>query len=96
MAGIPATKTDIDLRAGEIAANFQRNFGNVVTMQQYLAATPDEELIALGYDAAEVATLKTAFTDLMQLANIWAGAAALPAAKDFRTFVSQLWGVGTY
>jgi hypothetical protein len=30
------------------------------------------------------------------LAQIWAGAAPLPAAKDFRVFVSRLWGVGAF
>jgi hypothetical protein len=53
-------------------------------------------LIALGFTADEVATLKTAFTDLSQLGRIWAGAEALAAPKDFRTFVRRLWGVGAF
>jgi hypothetical protein len=94
--GLPASKTELDARSGDIARAFQKNFGDVVTMQQYLLATSEADLVALGYTSGEVATLKTAFTDLMQLGEIWTGSAALPAPKDFRTFVSRLWGVGAY
>jgi hypothetical protein len=68
----------------------------VVTMQGFLLATPDPELLELGYTADEVASLKTAFADLQQLGEIWTGAEALAAPKDFRTFVSRLWGVGAF
>jgi hypothetical protein len=94
--GLPVMKTEIDTRAGDIARSFQRNFEDVFTMQTYLEATPNPDLVALGYTDQEVAVLKTAFADLTQLATIWNGAVALPAAKDFRTFVRQLWGVGAF
>jgi hypothetical protein len=94
--GLPATKSEIDARAGDLARAFQKNFGDVVTMQQYLLATSEADLVALGYTSGEVATLKTAFTDLMQLGEIWTGNEALAAPKDFRTFVSRLWGVGAF
>jgi len=94
--GLPVTKDEIDARAGDISRAFQRLFGDVVTLQQFLLATPNADLIALGYTDQEVATLKTAFTDLTELANIWIGQAALAAPKDFRAFVKQLWGVGAF
>jgi len=94
--GLPATKQEIDTRAGDLARTFQRAFGDVVTMQNYLLATPNADLEGLGYTAAEVADLKTAFADLQQLGEIWIGAEALAAPKDFRTFVSRLWGVGAF
>jgi hypothetical protein len=94
--GLPVTKAEIDTRAGDLARAFQDHFADVATMQTYLEATPNADLIALGYTDQEVATLKTAFTDLSQLAKIWAGLEGLPAAKDFRTFVRQLWGVGAF
>jgi hypothetical protein len=94
--GLPASKTEIDTRAGDIARTFQKSFGDVLTMQGYLTATSEADLIALGYTSGDVASLKTAFTDLMQLADIWTGNAALPEAKDFRVFVSRLWGVGSF
>ena len=94
--GLPATKQELDTRSGDIARQFQRSFGDVATLQQYLLATSEADLVALGYTSGEVASLKTAFTDLMQLADIWTGHAPLPEAKDFRTFVSRLWGVGAF
>jgi len=94
--GLAVTKDEIDARAGDISRQFQRLFGDVVTLQQYLLATPTETLVALGYSDQDVAVLKTAFTDLTELATIWSGNAALPAAKDFRAFVKQLWGVGAF
>jgi len=94
--GLAVTKNEIDTRSGDLARTFQRLFEDVVTLQGYLSATPDADLIALGYTGGEVATLKTAAADLTQLGTIWAGQAALPAAKDFRTFVRQLWGIGAF
>jgi hypothetical protein len=94
--GLPITKNEIDTRAGDIARRFQQNFGDVVTLQQYLVATPDPDLVALGYTADEIASLKTAYLDLTQLGRIWIGAEPLTAAKDFRVFVSRLWGVGAF
>lgn len=94
--GLPVTKQEIDTRAGDIARAFQRAFDDVGTMQGFLLATPNADLVALGYTDQEVATLKTAFTDLAQLATIWTGNATLDVAKDFRTFVRQLWGVGAF
>lgn len=94
--GLAVTKGEIDARTGDIARGFQRTFEDVLTMQAYLDATPNADLVALGYSDQEVAVIKTAFADLTQLSTIWSGAAALPAPKDFRTFVRQLWGVGAF
>ena len=94
--GLVITKTEIDTRAGETAQHFQRAFEDVLTMQTFLEATPNADLEGLGYSPQEVAVLKTAFTDLTQLAGIWAGQNNLPAPKDFRAFVRQLWGVGAF
>jgi len=94
--GLPVTKAEIDSRAGDLARAFQDHFGDVVTMQQFLTATPNADLETMGYTPDEVATLKTAFTDLAQLGTIWTGQAALPAPKDFRVFVSRMWGIGAF
>jgi hypothetical protein len=94
--GLAVTKNEIDTRAGDIARQFQRSFEDVLTMQGYLLATANPDLETLGYTPEEVASLKTAFADLEQLARIWTGAEALAAPKDFRTFVKRLWGVGAF
>ncbi|HET9258266.1 MAG TPA: hypothetical protein VFO16_24135 [Pseudonocardiaceae bacterium] len=92
--GLPVHKSDIDSRAGSICSVLQMQFQAVLSFQGYLDATANADLIAMGYTDQEVATLKTAFADLFLLAQIYTGAVALPAAKDFRTFARQLWGVG--
>jgi hypothetical protein len=94
--GLAVTKTEIDKRAGDIASAFQRAFGDTATLAGYLNATIDADLVALGYSADEVASLKTAWADLVQLGTIWTGEADLPVAKDFRTFVRRIWGVGAF
>jgi hypothetical protein len=94
--GLTVTKGELDSRAGDIARGFQRAFDDVATLKGFLDATVDADLIALGYTSDEVATLKTAWADLSQLGTIWAGAATLPSAKDFRTFVRRIWGVGAF
>jgi len=94
--GLPITKQEVDTRSGDLARAFQAAFNDVGTLKGFLDATPNADLVALGYTDQEVATLKTAVSDLWQLTTIWTGDAALPTAKDFRTFVRQLWGVGAF
>jgi len=94
--GFATSKAEIDARAGEIARSFQAAFDNVATMQGFLARTVDQDLLSLGFTPDDIATLKTAFSDLSLLGRIWAGVEPLPEAKDFRVFVARLWGVGAY
>ena len=94
--GLAISKQEIDTRAGDISRRFQQSFDDVATMQGFLGRTANADLEALGYSADDVATLKTAFNDLAQLGRIWGGVEPLAAAKDFRTFVSRLWGVGSF
>jgi hypothetical protein len=94
--GYALQRAEIDARAGEITRHFQKAFDDVAVMQGFLTRTVDADLIALGYTANDVALLKTAFADLTQLGRIFLGAEPLPAVKDFRTFVGQLWGVGAF
>ena len=96
LVGLAVTKSEIDSRAGDIARTFQRAFEDVATLKLYLDGTDEATLVALGYTSNEVAVLKTAWADLAELGTIWIGAAALPAAKDFRQFVKQIWGVGAF
>lgn len=94
--GLAVTKAEIDTRAGDCARSFQRSFAQVVTLKAYLDATPDADLITLGYSQAEVTNLKTAVGELNQLMTIWNGTANLAVAKDFKVFVSRIWGLGAF
>jgi hypothetical protein len=92
--GLTITKDEIDKRAGDIARTFQRSFEDVGTLKGFLDATPEADLVALGYTSDEVASLKTAWNDLAQLTTL--GQATLAEPKDFREFVRRLWGVGAF
>lgn len=92
--GIQVTKGEIDSRVGQMARDFQKLFRDLPILKTFLDATPDNDLVALGYTAGEVATIKTAVNDLDQLRTIWLGTSNLTNAKDFTTFVRRLWGVG--
>jgi hypothetical protein len=94
--GMAVSKSEIDTRSGDLARAFQKQFGDVLTLKSFLDSTDEATLEGLGYTADEVATLKTAIADLFQLGQLWSGQATLAAAKDFRTFVSRLWGVGSF
>ena len=95
--GLPVTKDEIDSRAGDLARSFQRLGGDVATLKGYLDATPEADLIALGYTAGDVPILKSAIADLHQLlVTIGTGKEALAAPKDFTQFARQLWGVGAF
>jgi len=95
--GLPVTKQEIDVRAGDMARSFQRMAGDVTTLKGFLDSATEEVLVELGYSANEVAVLKTSIADLEQLlVKIGYGAEALPAPKDFTAFLRQLWGVGAY
>ena len=91
--GLSASKADIDAQAGNTALTVREAFRTVQVFQAWLAATPDANLVALGYTAGEVATLKSAFTDLDKLRTIYEGTATQTPAYDFRTFAKLLVGV---
>lgn len=94
MVGIQVTKGEIDSRMGQMARDFQGVFSDLQILKSFFDATLDADLVALGYTAGEVAVLKSAIADMFQLYQISIGAQNLTNAKNFTTFLRQLWGVG--
>lgn len=92
--GLEVKKSRLDEIMGNIARNFQLNFNDVATIKEWLDATPDVDIEAMGYTNNEVATIKTAFADLYQLRSIWRGETTLTDTKNFQNFVRRLWGAG--
>lgn len=92
--GILVTKGEIDSRMGDVARSLQKVFKEHSVLKSFLDSKLDADLVALGYTAGEVAVLKSASSDLNQLFTIYSGTANLATAKDFTTFLRQLWGVG--
>ena len=93
--GMQQTKGQIDSTAG-LFVQLQNVFDQIERVQTFLLATPDATLQAApyGYTAGEVAQLKSAFTDAVQLIGIYKGTQILAVAKDFRTFSKLLVGTG--
>jgi hypothetical protein len=94
--GLPVTKSEIDQRSGDIARALQRVFGDIATFKSFLDGQTQDDLVAYGYTPEEVADLKTAWADGGELTTIWVGQSALAAPKDFRVFMSRLWGLGAF
>lgn len=91
--GYPKNKESIDGIVGELSQSFNRNFRRAVQLKTELDAYTDPQLTGAGYTAGEVTALRTLVNDLLQLNNIYTGAATLGSVKDFRASLRPLWGV---
>lgn len=85
MAGLNPTAIDIQYACGHVALNLKKFYQDAVSLNDYLVATPDATLIALGISQADVTLLKSAYADL---------AFQKTSAFDSSTFVKQLVGLG--
>ena len=88
----PASKADIDTRAGVLATQVRDLFGQVEQFQAWLSGIADATLTAApyGYSQADVTLLKSAFTQLDQLRVVATGGAAQAAANNFLFFSDQI------
>lgn len=93
-AGLTVAKSDVDTTAGSIARDLNVVCARIVNFKMWLDAQLDSDLTALGYTTADVANLRSAYVDAKQLADLYAGAAVVATAKDFRTFLKRLFGLG--
>lgn len=95
--GYAVDKPSLDFQAGQLARQIDQWATAVLKVQAYLAATPDATLegAAFGYTTGEVALLKSAFTDLSLLAQIYQGSATLAQARNLGEFSLQLAGLFT-
>lgn len=92
--GIQIDKLQIDNKAGTIAQQINIAMENISLFNEWLTSQQDADLEAdYGYTSDEVAVLKSAFSDLDTLRQVYQGLASSDA-KDYRTFAQQLWGLG--
>jgi hypothetical protein len=90
MAGYPVTKEIIDSRAGFLAQTLRDAFVGVQVLKDYLDATPDADLVALGFTSEDVAVIKSSFTDLAKLGRIAHAQDTQAAASDFFFWAKRL------
>src|SRR5262245_57938368 len=88
------TKQTIDQTIGDAAQQLNIAFDNVASTKVFLDVALDPDLIALGYTAEDVATIRSAFADLDQLYRVYHGLVAVSPAKDFTVFAKRLYGTG--
>lgn len=93
MLGFPTNKIDVDSRAGQLALTLRDVFVEIVTFKAWLDTQTDAQLIALGYEQAEVTLLRAAYTDLVNLNNIAHAQDTQPAASDFFWNAKHLTGL---
>ena len=67
MVGFPADKAALDARAGNLAVQLRDSLDAAARLKSWLDTKTEADLVALGYTAAEVAVLKSAYTDLAAL-----------------------------
>lgn len=93
--GLTVTKADLDQRAGAIALDLRSVFYRIQIYKQTLDTLTVANLQALGYAVSpdEASELKSAFTDMDKLRQIYEGTATQATTYDFRTFAKLLTGV---
>lgn len=92
-AGINAnlTLSGVNQQAGSLCSQLQSVFHQIDEFQTYLLANDLTQAPVL-MGSADQATIKSAFTDLEQLYQIYLGNQILGSAKNFTTFAKQIWG----
>jgi hypothetical protein len=94
-AGLGVDRAQLDRELGTALANLRNvlmRLGHIKSWtDQYTAGQLEANL---GYTTAESADLKSAVADAGQLIAIFEGSQNLTTAKDFRTFIQRLWGLG--
>jgi hypothetical protein len=95
-AGLPVDRAQLDRDLGTALRDLRNVFYRLRNIKKWTDQRTAADLVAqLGYDlVTEANVLKSAIADAGQLIDIFDGDAALPAAKEFDTFIQQLWGLG--
>ncbi|HNW62740.1 MAG TPA: hypothetical protein PKJ32_07045 [Piscinibacter sp.] len=93
MVGFPTDKNTLDARAGNIAIQVRDSLDAASRLKAWLDTKTEADLVALGYTSAEVAVIKSAFTDLAALRSVATAGQTVPAVNNFLFWSAQLCGV---
>ncbi|TMR11746.1 hypothetical protein ETD86_34830 [Nonomuraea turkmeniaca] len=97
VAGLQVTQAEVNAQAGTIARAVFAALGNVQEFKAWLDTVAVGDLETLGFSTADANTLKSAFSDLADIAGVFQGSAtARTLPYDYRTFAKRLIGVGVY
>lgn len=90
--GNSVSKGELDQQIGDIALGLRRDFRKAQEMRHYLLITPDATLTGIGYTAAEVAIIKSAFADADTIVQAATGAGTITPASNLMVNLDQLAG----
>lgn len=95
--GLQSNVVDINARAGSLYIQLRDTLNAIKNFQSMLTATLDADLTSPDqngktFTAAEVTNLKSAYTDLDKLRQIFEGTQTQATTYDFRTFAKLLAG----
>ncbi len=93
MAGFPSTKDVLDARMGNLAVQVRDALDAAVRLKAWLDTKTEADLVELGYTSAEVAVIKSAFTDLAALRAVANAQQSVPTANNFLFWSAQLCGI---
>ena len=94
--GFPLTKDQLDTRLGQIALQIRDGLEEAQQMNALLGTLTTQALEALGYDETtngEVSVMKSAFTQLAQLADVANNNGTVTTSNDFLFWAKKLLGV---
>jgi hypothetical protein len=92
-AGFQVTKAAIDQRVGSIVVAGESWLDDVRRQAAWFAATPDADIIPMGYAAEDVSLLKSSFVDLENLRLTAYGQRTQTPASNFFFWASKLRGI---
>lgn len=95
-AGVPFNKDAVNNSLGSVVQQVYAALDNVRKVQAALTATPNQTLLDLGFAQADIDSMKSAYTDLDNLRQVFEGGRTQATAYDFRTFAKRLIGIGLY
>jgi hypothetical protein len=92
--GFPFGLTEINQRAGSLSVAVRDSLRQVQLFKGELDTQVDAYYTGLGMSSGDLATLRSSFVDLNDIANIYLGVASshLTGTYDYRTFSKLLWG----
>jgi hypothetical protein len=98
-AGAQITKAEIDAAAYQISRAVFADLANVQKLKAFLDGYSSANLVTnWGYTSGDADILKSAFTDLGDLALVWNNttSAYLTGTHNYQAFARQLLGVGLF
>lgn len=97
VAGRTISQAELNNTWGALSGSLHSVMANILEAKAVLDGYSSADLVAqFNFTQTDADTLKSAATDMAQLAAVFQGTAAQTPAYDFRTFAKRLLGTGLY